>query len=122
MTLKGQKRVDHAFFVAASITDYRLQFLTVSPVQELRCRLAFRDLVSGIPRFRNRQRIFSGIVELAYVSAPLTHTFANRAIWHGNYPIVRTMSVYVVGELGLVVRRWDDASIYPIFRRFERYV
>ena len=95
---------------------------SVSSVQELRCRLAFRDLVSGIPRFRNRQRIFSGIFELAYVSAPLTHAFANRAVWHGNYPIVRTMSVYVVGELGLVVRRWDDASIYPVFRRLERYL
>ena len=79
---------------------------SVSSVQELRCRPAFHDLVSGIPRFRNRQRIFSGIVELAYVSAQLTHAFANRAVWHGNYPIMGTMSVYVVGELGLVVRGW----------------
>ena len=46
------------------------------------------------------------------MSAQLTHAFANRAVWHGNYPIMGTMSVYVVGELGLVVRRWDGASIY----------
>jgi hypothetical protein len=33
-----------------------------------------------------------------------------------------TMSVYVVGELGLVVSGWHYASIYPVFRRLERYV
>jgi len=27
MTLKGQKQVDHAFYVAASLTGYRLQYL-----------------------------------------------------------------------------------------------
>ena len=56
------------------------------------------------------------------MSALLTHAFANRAVWHGNYPIVGAMSVYVVGELGLVVRGRYYASIYPVFRRLERYV
>jgi hypothetical protein len=56
------------------------------------------------------------------MSAKLTYTFTDWAIWDGNYPIVGTMSVYVVGELGLVVPRRYYASIYPVFRRLERYV
>ena len=56
------------------------------------------------------------------MSAKLTYAFTDWAIWDGNYPIVGTMSVYVVGELGLVVRGRYYASIYPVFRRLERYV
>ena len=54
MTLKGQKQVDHAFFVAASITDYRLQYLQlvqyknyVSDLPSGTLSVAFRGFVIG---------------------------------------------------------------------------
>ena len=56
------------------------------------------------------------------MSAKLTCAFTDWAIWDGNYPIVGTMRAYELGYLALVVRRWDDASIHPVFRRLERYV
>ena len=54
--------------------------------------------------------------------ATLTLAFANRAVWHGNYPIVGTMRVYVLCELVLVSSRWDDATVYPVLGGFEGYV
>ena len=88
----------------------------------LRRRLALNGLVSGIPRICNRQLIFSGIVEVAYVSATLAYAFANRSVWHGNYPIVGTMRVYVLRKLGMILWRWDDAPIHPVLGRLEGYV
>ena len=101
----------------------RSHSLCPNSYEELRCRLALHGLVGGIPRFRKRPGItFSGILKLAYVSATLTHAFANRALWHGNYPMVGTMRVDVLGELVLISSRWDDATVYPVLGRLEGYV
>ena len=97
-------------------------YIPGSGVWFLRRRLAFHGLVGGTKRFGKRTGIFSGVGKLAYMSAKLTYAFTDWAIWDCNYPIVGTTSVYVVDELGLVVRRRYYASIYPVFRRLERYV
>ena len=89
---------------------------------ELRRRLALHGPFGGIPRFCAGPGIFNGILKLAYVSATLTHAFANRAVRDCDYPIVGTMGVYVLRNLVLVVGRWDDASIYPVLRGLEGYV
>ena len=54
--------------------------------------------------------------------APLAFAFANRAVWHGNYPIMNTMRVYILAELVLVSSRWDDATVYPVLGGLERHV
>ena len=54
MTLKGQKQVDHAFCVTASMTDYRLQYLQsvqyknyVADLRSATLLVAFRGFVIG---------------------------------------------------------------------------
>jgi len=54
--------------------------------------------------------------------ATLTLAFANRAVRNGDYPMVGTMRVYVLGELVLVSSRWDDATVYPVLGGSERDV
>ncbi len=84
--------------------------------------IPFHGLAGGIPRFRKHRGIFSGILKLAYVFAPLANAIANRAIRYGNYPIMGTMRMYVLSKLALVFRRRYDATVYPVLGGFEGYV
>ncbi len=51
--------------------------------------------------------------------ATLAYAFAERTVWHGNYPIVGTMRANVLRKLALVLCRRYDAAIYPILGRLE---
>ena len=88
----------------------------------LRRWLAVPGLACGMPRFRKHRGIFRGILKLAYVSATLAYAFADRAVWHGNHPMVGTMRVYVLRKLALVLCRRYDALIHPALSRAEGYV
>jgi|GEM_PF-1803774 len=54
--------------------------------------------------------------------ATLAHAFANRAVRHGNYPMMGTMRVYVFRKLALVLYRRYDTLIHPPLSRTEGYV
>tara|TARA_B100000809_G_C15031454_1_gene492125 strand:+ start:496 stop:888 length:393 start_codon:yes stop_codon:yes gene_type:complete len=92
------------------------QHLTLCPL------LTLYALGVGISGFRNHWGIFNGVLKLTNVFATLAYAFAGRTIGHGNYPIVGTMRVYVLGELVLVNRGWNDTTRHPTFGSSERYV
>ena len=54
--------------------------------------------------------------------APLTHAFANRAVRHGNHPMVGAMRAYILGYLALVPHRRDYAPIHPVLCSLKRHV
>ena len=52
----------------------------------------------------------------------MAHPHANRPVWNGNYPIVGTMRLYVLGKLVSVLGRWDATAVHPVLDRLKGYV